>query len=411
MRPWAPRAVLLLLGAVACGGDPGAARPAVADSAGVRVLTYELRRESLPTWRTVAPHDLEIGVQDGPVELAFSFIVDAEGGPDGTVLVSDAVSREIRTFHRDGSYRGRLGGAGEGPGEFSSPATVVGVAGDTVYAFDLRASRITSFTLDGQVVGDRTVGAGTVGRPTSLLRRPDGTFIARSNWSNPQGGPPAPHDLQLLRDSVVIRRLAPDGSLLDTLGILPDARVARRIEGAGNGLISVQEGQPAYSSELFVAAGGPVVAMGHSEALRFRILRGGVRPEVIVHVVGLEHPATAEEIREQQEERLREDLGDGPIDPMLWQFNIEFLPERLPGFAELLASPSGEVWVALSELDGAAEGYTWVVFSPEGEFLGAVQAPPGVRLLAVREDHLLGVVTDEFDVPFLRRYPLLEGTP
>ena len=123
-------------------------------------------------------------------------------------------------------------------------------------------------------------------------------------------------------------------------------------------------------------------------------------------MLGVQHPATADEIRAHQEASIREELGDGEIDPGIWLLNIEFLPERLPAFEEIVVSDDGDIWLALTEYDSSA-GYDWLVFAPRGELRGLVHTPPDMQLFEIRSDYIVGVVLDEFDVPYVRRYPLL----
>ena len=65
----------------------------------------------------------------------------------------------------------------------------------------------------------------------------------------------------------------------------------------------------------------------------------------------------------------------------------------------------GNVWIfewALPGRDSPSVG----VFSSAGEWLGAVGLPPRFRPLEIGEDYVLGVRTDELDVPRLVRYRL-----
>jgi hypothetical protein len=67
-------------------------------------------------------------------------------------------------------------------------------------------------------------------------------------------------------------------------------------------------------------------------------------------------------------------------------------------------SPS-ELW-GRTEYD-LSSGMDWLVFDRDGALLGSVHTPPEFRLQAIRAEYVVGLVLDEFDVPFVRRYPLL----
>ena len=78
------------------------------------------------------------------------------------------------------------------------------------------------------------------------------------------------------------------------------------------------------------------------------------------------------------------------------------------GGATIVVSDDGDIWVALTEYDGS-EGYDWLVFTPSGELRGVVHTPPDLQLFAIHNDFIVGVVFDELDVPYVRRYPLQPG--
>jgi hypothetical protein len=48
----------------------------------------------------------------------------------------------------------------------------------------------------------------------------------------------------------------------------------------------------------------------------------------------------------------------------------------------------------------------WTVFSPEGRALGSVVTPPGLRVLEIGRDYVLGVWQDELDVEYVRMHRL-----
>ena len=52
--------------------------------------------------------------------------------------------------------------------------------------------------------------------------------------------------------------------------------------------------------------------------------------------------------------------------------------------------------------------YDWMVFSPDGHLLGRVEVPRGLRIAEIGDDYLLGVQRDEFDVPYVLRFRLVE---
>lgn len=392
---------------LSCGGsqsESGGPEAQVSDSAGLRVVSYDLTEVDAPVHRTVGHPDLEIGVVDGAPEYSFSEIVDVELLNDSLVLVSDARSRDIRVFDTQGRYHRRVGQPGEGPGEFVTAPSIIGTAGDTLFAYDAAAGRLSSFTVDGRFLATLTLDSGTGNRVTEVTRRSDGTYLAQSRWVAPDQTPVL-HDIRLELDSLVIEQLTADGELIDTMTVMADRSRARMVQDGGGGRLSVMQAQPPYTERAFVRSAGPAVVIGRSDSFELELGQGrGL--QMLLRVFGVDHPATSAEIRSHQEARIREAIGERPLDPRVRQLNLDFLPERLPAFAAVTLGGDGDLWVALTEFDDS-NGYDWLVFSSTAELRGLVHTPPNMRLMVVRPRSIIGVVTDELDVPYVRRYPLV----
>ena len=83
--------------------------------------------------------------------------VDVRDGPEGPrIHVLDLQSSEVTIWTPDGTLIRRVGGEGEGPGEFTGPHDLV-LLEDRFYVADER--RFTSFTLEGEVTGTDAVPA------------------------------------------------------------------------------------------------------------------------------------------------------------------------------------------------------------------------------------------------------------
>lgn len=83
--------------------------------------------------------------------------VDVRDGPEGPrVHVLDLQFSEVTIWKPDGTLLRRVGGEGEGPGEFTGPHDLV-LLEDRFYVADER--RFTSFTLEGEVMGTDAVPA------------------------------------------------------------------------------------------------------------------------------------------------------------------------------------------------------------------------------------------------------------
>ncbi len=403
-----PSAWLALCAAVGCSG-PDEATPAatVTDSADVRVVTYDLVGVDVPTYRTVAEHDLQIGVQEGAPEYSFSSIPDIAMAPDGSLVVSDELARELRVYDPQGMFLNRIGRSGEGPGEFGSAPTIVGFAADTIFALDRRNSRLTSFLMNGDVRSMTTLGREGAGRPVFMIRQDDGSFLSQSPWVNPEMDRTA-HDLRLELDSAVIERLDAGGAPIDTLLVLPDRNRVRMSQLAAGGRFRTQEATPPFGARAFLRSDGVRPIVGRSDSFELQLLGPGGAPETVLRVLGVQNPMTGDEMKRRQLEAIRAEYGEEG-NALLQRLNVEFIPDRLQAFQTIVVSEDGGFWVALTEYDGWESGYDWLVFDADGGLRGRVTTPPGLSVSEVHRDFLVGVFRDEFDVSYVRRYPLVAG--
>ncbi len=220
-----------------CSGDAGSAPTAqVLDSAGIRIVTYDLTDVTVPTYRIVAEHDLHIGVLDGAPEYTFSRIPDLAIARDGSIIVSDGVAQELRVYDANGAYQRTIGRQGDGPGEFATAPDIAGLAGDTVFAFDSRSRRVTSFSMSGDLIETTALRSAAIGQPRFVIRQDDGTYLSQSPWVDPSGQSSGPQEMRLDLDSIAIEHLDAAGALIDTVRVRADRTRARAVQVGGGGI-------------------------------------------------------------------------------------------------------------------------------------------------------------------------------
>ena len=76
----------------------------------------------------------------------FFRVRDVRQRPDGSVVVADRGSQEVRLYSSQGEFLGSSGGVGDGPGEFRN-LWMVKPSTDRILALDQRG-RVTVFTPD-----------------------------------------------------------------------------------------------------------------------------------------------------------------------------------------------------------------------------------------------------------------------
>lgn len=120
------------------------------------------------------PARLALVVSIGPKTFAQTESPDEFGsvnsvalGPDEEVFVADGMNREIRVFGLDGAHRRSFGREGEGPGEFGVIHSLSWV-GDRLLALDGHLGRVSEFSPQGDVLGQRRSQGGLSGAPAAI---------------------------------------------------------------------------------------------------------------------------------------------------------------------------------------------------------------------------------------------------
>lgn len=373
------------------------------DSAGIRIVTYDLTDIAVAPYASVGEYDLEIGAFMGVADYSFSRIIDLRISHDGSIVVADGGGSELRVYDENGAHVRTLGRKGGGPGEFSTAPLIAGLAGDTVFAWDGRDRRVTSFSGGGEAIETTTLQAESVG-PLQVLRLDDGTYLAQSRWVAP-GAVFGPHDARVDLDSVMIEHIDANGALIDTVRVLADMERVRMRQNRGGGIFAMQMAPRPLTFRAFMLSDGVRPIIGHNGSFELISYDRGGGPQVILRVEGAWPAMTAEEIRSRVEAQLVEAFEEREIDPRTRRLYEDFMPQRMPDFKGVVISSTRDIWVEQNVFD-RSDGLEWLVFSAAGELRGSVRTPPGLQVFDIEVDYLVGVVLDELEVPYVRRYPL-----
>ena len=375
--------LLLCAGASCTGEDAGPPLVVQRDSAGIQIV--EAMR---PLWGdsslwSIDPDPiLDLTLSGSGQSHEFFRSGSMKQRPDGSLVIADRDSREVRVFSEAGEFQGAFGGRGDGPGEFTRLGRVEN-AGDTLLA--LGAGRVVVAAHD-----------------LAVIRTFNSDRFA--------------YDLHYLRGGAVLPELRPPVLPQEGLSGLtrnPQALVLFDLEGTRIDSIGETRGNESYVHVRDDEYGGaePLFARSaHIETLEGRIFRGssdmmqveeldmsgnlvrilripGYPLDLSDAQVAAERAARLEAVPEGMPAFLRRMVEDFPT------------PATRPAYSDLLVDPSGAVWLQLhrgtSEQDQPQE---WQVLDADGTWLGTVGIPDRFTVSDITMETVLGVWRDELDV-------------
>lgn len=395
----APALLLTSLPLFACAGDRDAARFAtVRDSAGVRIVENERPAWNAGEgWRVEEPPEVDIGVADGAPEYQLYRAASAARLSDGRIVVANGGTNELRFYDASGRHLRSVGREGEGPGEFRDLQRVWKLRGDSLLAYDFFPARLSVFSPTGEFVRSLRVIAPD-GRQV-LVRGPleDGSLVAQGApiWSA------AGSTTGIVRDSVPYYRYGPGGVLEATLGTFPSTEVYRVVTGDDWRLTSL----PFPRRPVSVVAGDRF-HFGPADDYEIQTYTAAGALERVVRVASTRRPVEPEDIEQFRRDQLERAEREGSRPSMERMLARMPLPETMPPYEALAVDAEGHLWVADYRASPEEPG-TWNVFSPDGQLLGSVPMPRGLRVLQIGPDFVLGQWLDELDTEHIRLHRLM----
>lgn len=380
-----------------CNSRSGSEGFVLSDSAGVEIV--DSRRavwNGADAWRLSEDPVLTVGVDMGPEEYQFSDVSGILLFDDGSLVVADGGTREIRFFDSEGEFRNSTGGNGEGPGEFRSITGLGRFDGDSVWVYDFWLRRISIFDSEGQFGRTALLNA-EIPRLTSLGRVSNGDFIFVQTFSS--AGVSAENRLGLVRHPVAITAFNSMGEFKDTIGLYPGRELVLREEDG-----RIVMGMPPFGHNAVAAVGGLSVFVGDAEDYEVQVLGPTGDLQRILRRSGLEL-GISDADREAWIERLVSDVPSDVRPGLRAQLQDIPAPATRPAYSRIMADQLGFLWVA-EYVHVVDQPRVWDVFGLEGQWFGSVETPENFSPLEIFEDKMVGVHKDDFDVERIWILPL-----
>ena len=299
--------------------------------------------------------------------------------PDGGIVVVNRGSAEIRKFSADGAFVGSTGGYGEGPGEFSNVQQVE-LVGDSMLVRDVR--RVALFGPDLRHLRTLQLHPGA----RSLHYLDNGTMVAPVIMDYPE-------ERGLVRASEALLVYDLEGARRDSIGRTP---------GSEEYVTDALMARPLFGRISVLDTHGDRIFLGSSDHMQVEEVDANGDTLRILRIPDYPLALTPEEIQAERNLRLNPPLPSGvPSLPPPFVEAVEDMPspETRPAYADMLADPTGAVWLrpfrGSSEQGGPEH---WLVLGPDGAWLGSVEMPENFLAREIGLDEILGVWTGELGV-------------
>jgi hypothetical protein len=345
-------------------------------------------------WRLVP--ELRIGSESAR-EYALTEARQLAVGADGTMYLAQPQDHTIRVFQADGRFLRYIGREGAGPGEFKDLGAI-GLLGDSLWASD--GGRIHIFRLDGSLVRTAPLRYDPV-HPT--LASGGGGYLLRDGSVAALPAFLPTLDERAWPGAVPVLRLAPDGAVRDTLGLIA-LDFLKLYTWQGVPALRLRPFQPMFLHAVDPNGAFFAYTAQDPAANRFTFTRVTISGDTIARVAITYQPVPVSRAARDSVIEAISRAGDterprGQVDAMLRAAPI---PEHFPPVSQLTVSKDGMTWIRL-------QGRTtrqWLVLDASGVQIATVDGPRNMYLLSVSATHAWGLERDEFDVPTLVRYQI-----
>jgi len=339
--------------------------------------------------------EMAIGMLEGPDELTFGEVQEMVPDGNGGVYVFDANPPSLRYYDESGAFVRRVGGRGQGPGEYEDAVLALAILSDgRLVLRDARNGRLNFYRPDGTPAGTQPVASGLFTSQAMTVDDRDHVYLKILTGPVPRD---APWPVGLLH-------LDPEGAIVDTI---PSPAFPGEPLDSPNGVFLT-------SKEWVMTKRGQIV-VGVSDRYLFDIRN---RDGTVVRVEKEWTPVPVlQEERDEQQARLD------------WQWErqgqymtaaMQPVPDHKPAFRGFSAGLDGTIWVQVhataekreatpSDDPEAPAPATWVeprvyhVFEDDGSYLGEVRIPPRTSIMVFSRDRLWGIRRGELDEQYVVR--------
>ena len=358
---------------------------------------------------------------DAESRESFTRISSIRELPSGKVLVADMQDKVVQLVDFAAGTAAKVGREGQGPGEFSLPAALLGLPNGETLLYDIMARRFLTISPDGKPGGivemPRPAAAqqGTVG-PVVAFGMNDVRGVDAQGRIYFQGSPFSPTGGTA--DSVAILRWDRTRPVFDTVGFVAQPAGSAVSSRSGNNFqVRIGGGKVWAPAETWDVSGDGRVARVTPSPYRVIWMAGPGQA-----VAGSPQAYVPIKVTEADKALYKENLkkvkpmmitiggpgggGRGGAPPPHFQAQEPEFEETMPPFVgrgSVLATPDGEVWV-LRTRPASDRIPTYDVFDRTGALVRKVSLNPDSRVVGFGKATVYVARTDEDDLQYLQRY-------
>jgi hypothetical protein len=332
------------------------------------------------TWRLADPTVVIGGTSDPAHQL--HRVYGALLASDGSIVVGNSGTGEVRFFDSRGAHRTTSGREGSGPGEYRSINWLGPWGGDSVLAYDLRARRFSVVGPDGRFARSFQL------PPAAGSAIPAGTFPGGSILLVQETHFDPRRQTGLVRDTLVLVRITPAGEVVDTVGRLPGAEWLLYEHTASFRSTQLPFG---HAGHVAVTGNEIVYAPSHANELSVFDTTGALVRKIRI-------PAESRRLSDDEQAAYVDEIVQDAAEAEAIRRHLDGAgPRTAPLIGSLRAGRDGTLWVQLFPPAGS-DTAKWVAMTPDGRAAGSVRLPAAVlpldlhpRALLLRERDADGV--------------------
>ena len=389
-----------LIVVIGCGDAPPMP-PAVRDSAGVTIVeNFGPTWERDEGWTLSETPTVNIGDSARGEDYVFDRVIGALRLSDGTIVVANSGTHEVRWYDGSGAASVRI--------NFSGLDWIGRYGNESVIAHDGLNLRTSIFAGDGTLQRSSSL-IMTFQAPPGAVR---GVFADSSllvvrgarHWIRAmQGQPDAPQGLRR-GPTLAFRYTSDDGSFLNGLGSYSGSE---QIFRTGRTQIVHVTARP-FGRNTAMATAGNNLYVGTQDTYEIRVVNNLDSLKTIVRLERENAPVTQEDIDRYKSPRLANVHSRERAAREARLDSLPF-PETMPAYSTFLVDTEGNLWVADHRPFGN-EQPVWTVFDPSFRMLGTVETPLGLTVFDIGSDYVLGRWQEPGEGESIRVYALEKPT-